>query len=97
VLADSPHGLHKFRILRAREPVHCWSGDPAKGAAIPVKRGGKMRRFLTVPLAVVLAGFPGFAGSGGHFARLAGNQAKRLGYAARTSPIRRDARSGASS
>ena len=56
-----------------------------------------MRRSLTVPLGVVLAGFPGFAGSGGHFARLAGHQAKRFGYAARTSPMRRDARSGASS
>jgi hypothetical protein len=56
-----------------------------------------MRRFLTVPLGVVLAGFLGFAGSGRHFARLAGNQAKRFGYAAHTSPIRRDARSGASS
>ena len=47
-----------------------------------------MGRFLAVPLAVVLAGFPGFAGSGRHFARLAGHQAKRFGYAAGTSPIR---------
>jgi hypothetical protein len=56
-----------------------------------------MRRFLTVPLVVVLAGFPGFAGSGQAVARLAGYQANRFGYAARTSPIRCDARSGASS
>jgi hypothetical protein len=56
-----------------------------------------MRRFLTVPLIVVLAGFPGFAGSGQAFARLAGNQATRFWYAARTSPIRCDACSGASS
>jgi hypothetical protein len=56
-----------------------------------------MRRFLTVPLVVVLAGFLGFAGSGQASARLAGHQANRFGYAARMSPIRRDARSGASS
>ena len=56
-----------------------------------------MRRFLTVPLVIVLAGLLGFAGSGQAFARLAGNQANRFGYAARTSPIRCDARSGASS
>jgi hypothetical protein len=56
-----------------------------------------VRRFLTVPLAVVLAGFLGFAGSGQAFARLAGNQANRFGYAARTSPIRRDPCSGPSS
>lgn len=56
-----------------------------------------MRRFLTVPLAVVFAGFLGVAGSGQAFARLAWNQADQFGYAARTSPIRRDPRSGASS
>jgi hypothetical protein len=56
-----------------------------------------MRRFLTVPLAVVLAGFLGFARSGQAFARLAGNQANRFGYAARTSPIRPDPRSDVSS
>jgi len=56
-----------------------------------------MRRFLTVPLVVVLAGFPGFAASGQAFARLAGHQANRFGYAARTSPIRPDPGSSTSS
>jgi hypothetical protein len=96
VLADSPHELHKFRILRAREQCTVRMGIPARAPRSP-RNGGKMRRFLAVPLVVVLAGFPGFAGSGRHFARLAGDQAKRFGYAARTSPIRRDARAGASS
>lgn len=95
MLADSPHGLHKSRILRAREPVHSSSGDPGKGVAIPAKRGGKMRRFFMVPLAVVLAGFLGVAGSGQAFARLAGYQADRFRYSHFADPTR--SRSGASS
>jgi len=47
-----------------------------------------MRPFLTVPLAVVLAGFLGSAGSGQAFARLAGNPANRLGYSHFAGPAR---------
>ena len=57
-----------------------------------------MRRSLTVTLVVVRAGFLGFAGSGQAFARLASNQASRVGYRTpRTSPIQPSPRSAASS